>query len=71
MVEGLLFSEGGPAAGVGPGDLRAAVEVAGYGTGGPGMRGPVPGPNNARLVANQQKLNEYNNEGFPFRRPCV
>ena len=28
----------------GPGDLLAAVDVAGYGAGGPGMRGPVPGP---------------------------
>jgi len=29
VVEGLLFSEGGPAEGGGPGDLRAAVEVVG------------------------------------------
>lgn len=44
VVEGLLFSEGGPAEVGGPGDLLAAVDVAGYGAGGPGMRGPVPGP---------------------------
>ena len=44
VVEELLFSEIGPEEGGGPGDLRAALDVAGYGTGGPGIRGPVPGP---------------------------
>ena len=40
----------------GPGDLLAAVEVAGYGAGGPGMRGPVPGPVVWRGVRNWNQV---------------